>query len=119
MKWDRVLSDVADGVWSMIIEARSWEIEATIMQDLLACNFKLPANVETTPGWAHRGYDIRKLYADKAREVIMAWDIRMAGKLRELFPGHFPRSLRAGPLQADYDGDGDWAIWAEGGRYGH
>lgn len=114
MKWDKVLGEVAGRVYAQIIEARIWEIEAIILLDLMGCDFKLPDSVTKMSGWTHRGYDLRKIYADKALDVIMAWDIRMAGKLRELFPGHFPKSLRAGPLVAACDDDGDWAIWAKG-----
>jgi hypothetical protein len=56
-----------------------------------------------------------KELAGKAYDVIMAWDIRMVGRLRELFPEFFPKSLSKGKLVAEYDEQGDWVIFIDCG----
>jgi hypothetical protein len=52
-----------------------------------------------------------KELAGKAHNVVMAWDVRMVGKLRDLFPGFFPKSLSKGKLVAEYDEAGDWVVF--------
>ena len=49
-------------------------------------------------------------YADKAAEVIMERDVRRAGKLRDLFPDCWPKSLR-GNLFAEIGEGGEWEIY--------
>lgn len=44
------------------------------------------------------------------RKRIMAWDVRCAPTLRDLFPNAFPPALRSGPLVAFMDDAGDWRI---------
>jgi len=48
--------------------------------------------------------------ADKCYEIIINWDVRMIGKLRDIFPVYFPRSLRKGNLICGYNSDGDWEV---------
>lgn len=48
--------------------------------------------------------------AAECRRIVMNWDIRCVGKLRELFPTSFPRSLRSGPLLAEFNDGGDWVV---------
>ena len=48
--------------------------------------------------------------ADKVVTIINNWDVRQVGRLRELFPDSFPKSLSKGQLFADYDEQGNWAI---------
>lgn len=52
-----------------------------------------------------------KELAGKAYDIVMAWDVRMVGKLRELFPEFFPKSLSKGKLIAEYDEQGDWVVF--------
>ena len=51
--------------------------------------------------------------ADLTCKRIMNWDIRCIGKLRELFPEHFPPSLRKGPLRCDFGGDDGWEVYRD------
>lgn len=99
MKWETVKKYVANGLAQTIIECRDWQIMTTILIDKLG---------DSQPAIARTACPV---YAAKAREVIMAWDIRCAERLRELFPGYFPPSLR-GPkrLIAEYDEAGDWVL---------
>ncbi len=100
MKWETVKRQVADGVRQMIIEMRHPDIMTTMLQDMVASGkFTL----------AHQA---GPLYGDEAHRIIMNWDVRAAGRLRDLFGGWFPRSLRKGELvvyMAD-NKDSDWMI---------
>lgn len=44
------------------------------------------------------------------RKRIAAWDVRLVGKLRELFPQAFPRALRTKNLVAYLNDNSDWII---------
>lgn len=99
MKWETVKKTVADQVHWWIIEGRNYENMSSMLLDMISSgNFK-PAH-EAFPE-----------YAAKAREVIMNWDIRCVGRLREVLPQFFPPSLKSGHLIAEYDENGDWVIF--------
>ena len=49
-------------------------------------------------------------YADIAEKFVLKWDIRMVGKLREIIPELFPRSLKTGILVAEMDDNCDWVV---------
>lgn len=53
--------------------------------------------------------------ADQAETIILNWDIRRVGKLRELFPHYFPKSLQNKELICDYDANGNWAVFPKEG----
>jgi hypothetical protein len=107
MKWDLVLKTVAGSCYEMITQARSWEVEANILLDLIACDFQMPAEVKDRAGRGlASGHNLREVYAEKVVERILRWDIRCAEKLREIFPGHFPAGLRSGTLVMEYDEHG-------------
>lgn len=46
----------------------------------------------------------------EVRRIVANWDIRMVGKLRELYPDQFPSNLRQGPLIAEMNDKGDWIV---------
>lgn len=48
--------------------------------------------------------------ADFAYDTVMNWDIRCIGKLRELFPEIFPKTLLKGHLILEYGEDG-WEVF--------
>jgi hypothetical protein len=57
----------------------------------------------------------RQDLANKCYEVVMDWDVRMVGRLREIFPKYFPASLKKGKLvayMADNE-DCDWMVEVE------
>lgn len=95
MKWDTIKKEVADGVASRLAQVRRWEDAAKMLADIA---------VSATPGLSPADY------AEKAREAIMAWDVRAADRLRDLFPQEWPRRMR-GNLCAEPDGKGGWDIW--------
>lgn len=97
MKYEQVKERVARGVYTQVLELRDQNAATYALMDAVA---------ERRP---HRAS--LQVFADKCYEIIMAWDVRCVGKLRELFPGYFPPSLK-GPLEAGYDADGDWAVWS-------
>lgn len=101
MKWETVKSRVAAEVHSAIIQGRSWETMATILVDFVS------GGQPKSPISSRESF---KLYADKAAEVINNWDIRCAGKLRDLFPGAFPKSLSKGQLVGEHDASGEWVL---------
>jgi hypothetical protein len=103
MKWETVKATVAGHLHSSIIEGRSWETDSAILIDLLASNFELKRGKDN--------YSLRKAYADKAFEVVSNWDIRSASKLRDLFPGFFPPSLKK-KLIVEYGESGEWEIFS-------
>ena len=92
---------VAQGVYTGIIEGRDWNTMVTILVDKM-----LGENPQT-----NRRYETFKEYADFAWSIIENWDVRMVGRLRDLFPQHFPHSLRKGQLVCEYDEQGDWAVY--------
>lgn len=55
-------------------------------------------------------YTSQKALADKCHDIVMVWDVRLVGKLRELFPEWFPKALMKGPLVAGYDDKGEWIV---------
>jgi hypothetical protein len=101
MKFETIKKKVAQGVYTNIIEMRDWNTMATILIDKMLSGKPKPI----------RHYETSKEYADFAWTVIDNWDVRMVGKLRELFPQHFPPTLLKGDLICDYDVDGDWAVY--------
>lgn len=103
MKWDKIKKRVADGVYEHITTSRDWETSAVILVDLIAAERPGPGPLSS----------LKRAYAAKAEEVIKAWDVRAVARLRSLFPGDFPPSLREGRLIAGYDEAGDWAVWKE------
>ncbi len=107
MKWENVKQTVGRGVYTVISEARSEEVRAIALVDMLSSNFQVLR--ELSPDRKH-AHEILKAYADKAWDIIQNWDIREAGKLRDLFPDFFPRSLQKGRLQAGYDDKGNWDV---------
>lgn len=104
MKWESVKKHVGREVHSGIQHGRHWETMATILVDFVIAGNR-------PPGLRVSSHESFKAYADKAWDTIQSWDIRAAGRLRDLFPGAFPKSLQRGELEAGYDEAGDWAIW--------
>ncbi len=104
MKWEPIKERIASLVYDAISQSRDWETDSIILVDLLSTDFGLLKNRDS--------YELKVEYAKKAADVINKWDIRMARKLFDLFPDYAPKSLRNKQLFAEYDNDGDWAIFA-------
>lgn len=101
MKYEAIKKQVAQNVYSMLEQGRGGD---TTYAAAVAAMFDAIAE--------RRPFEqSMKALADKCYNIIMNWDIRMVGKLRELFPVFFPASLRTGKLQCDYDGAGDWIVF--------
>lgn len=104
MKWETVKDKVAREVYTAIIEGRDWNTMSIILMDLVGSSFEI-----------HKGktqHEVVKAYADKAWDIIQAWDVRCVSSLRELFPRCFPASLRTGGLvcyMADNE-NSDWMV---------
>jgi hypothetical protein len=103
VKWEVVKNHVGREVHSKIQEGRDWETMATILVDFVIAGTHPPEAIVSSRASF-------KLYADKAWDTIQQWDIRAVGRLRDLFPGEFPKSLAKGDLVAFYDDKGDWAV---------
>ena len=99
MKWETLQKKVATDVSNSVITSHNF---SSITLDLVACNFETHKNKNT--------YQVIKSYADEVYKRIMSWDIRLVGKLRDLFPEYFPRSLRKGNLNLFIDESGDWCV---------
>ena len=97
MKWDTIKKTVASGAYTSIILCANPET-------IVACIFHSFA--EKKPPRE----SIQDL-ADIVYERIMKWDVRMVGKLRELFPYYFPKSLQKGILVAEYNEKCEWEIY--------
>lgn len=50
---------------------------------------------------------------EKAQDIIDHWDIRLAAKLIELFPGIVAKKYRGKPFTCDYDEKGVWCLCFE------
>jgi hypothetical protein len=100
MKWDVLKKKIAADVYTMIVN--NGEYQAFALLDMTLAGFA-----------PKKGVDSRMLilqYADIAEKFVLKWDIRMIGKLRDLFPGLFPKSLKEGTLVPDIDNNGDWVV---------
>ena len=100
MKWETVKSTVAREAFTQV--QTNWAHWANILTDLVASDFA-----------AKRGHPDHTLitdYANAVYERIMNWDIRLVGKLRELFPHQFPKSLSNGELVCEYDENCNWCV---------
>lgn len=104
MKYETLKENVARDVYAAIAHGRaphsnpslSMEACAAVMFDAIA---------------ERRPFDVsRKALAEKCLAIVLAWDVRMVGKLRELFPDSFPRNLKTGVMVCDYDDAGDWIV---------
>ena len=98
MKYETLLNTVAADVHHSIRNS-AWMANDTAVAALFAAAMA-PAPAHAT---------IRHL-ADEANKIVLRWVVRAIGRLRELVPKSFPRSLRSGRLVADYDQNGDWVI---------
>lgn len=80
----------------------------------IKCGLPLSAAAETllsTVGDVKGYYASLEALADKAYAVIMAWDVRCVGRLRTLFPQHFPKALARGALLAKMrESDSEWVV---------
>jgi hypothetical protein len=107
MKWRKVQDHVIAWVRTGIIEGRSIDLMNAMLIDMLATDFE----VRKQAGGQH--WKMIQLYADKAEQIIRDWDIRMVGRLREIFPHALPVTLHKGKLVCGYDEDGDWEVFVE------
>lgn len=101
MKWEIVKNTVAREVFTMI---QNGGCAPLILLDLVASDFEAAKGCHS--------HEISTKYAEQAYDKVMNWDIRCAGKLRELFPEYFPPSLRKGQLVC-YVADNpnsDWGV---------
>jgi hypothetical protein len=96
MKWDKVKSTIAREVYSNIKNTSISTNVANILLDLVVSDFQLCKENKIAPR------KTIQLYADKAYEIIMNWDIRCINRLRDLFPSYFPKSLMKGELIIDF-----------------
>ena len=104
MKYDKIKKQVGQYVYTSTIEGRDWNTMAVILLDKVMTNKPKPA----------MHYESFKEYADFAYDTIQNWDIRMVGKLRELFPSYFPKTLQKGQLICEYTEDGEgWEVFVE------
>ena len=102
MNWEKLKEDVAGQVYSHVLDGGQGQEQ--ILIDLIASDY------EAIRGSGGQAHEIRQRYADKAYEVVTAWDVRGAPRLRDLFPGYWPKSLLSGRLMAEI-GDKGWEIW--------
>lgn len=104
MKWDNLKRDVAGYVYQVINEVRTADSGARILTDLISCDF------DSIRGQVNHTHDIARIYAQKAHDVVMAWDVRLVGKLRDAFPDGFPPGLRNGRLGCELTDKG-WEVF--------
>jgi hypothetical protein len=102
MKWETIKKRVKAGVRYMIYRSESPEILVAMLVDVLVSDFKVPGVSSLR--------ELREVYADEACRMIDKWDIRMVGRLRELFPGSWPPSLQKGDLIGELDDSGEWIL---------
>lgn len=104
MKYEALKARVAGDVYAAVAHNRSPGSNPSLGMDAAAAAL-FDSIAERRPFEASR----REL-AEKCLHVVMAWDVRMVGKLRELFPDSFPPTLRTGSLVAVLDDAGDWIV---------
>lgn len=108
MKWDKVRQGVASELYTRIRDCKMNLDEMLV--DLLGSDFKV---LRDLPSEEKCHFGICQKYADQAYNRIMDWDVRCAGRLRDLFPSYWPKSLGRGKLVAGIGESGDWEVWAE------
>jgi hypothetical protein len=106
MKWEVIKITVARGVFNQCLQCLG-DMPSLMLLDLVASDFAAARG--------RHSHEIATAYAEKAFERVMDWDVRCVGRLREIFPQHFPESLRTGRL-ACYMADNancDWMVEKE------
>ncbi len=106
MKWDNIRLKIAKGMKQEILTSpmRWCELLADslftgTMMDFLQCR----------DGRGIARTSIKEV-TNQTHKMILKWDVRQVGRLRELFPHLFPHSLAHGELIAGMDGKGDWCV---------
>jgi hypothetical protein len=104
MRWERVKKEVASQVYNAVLSCAEPVTYTAILKDLIASDFSIKRGLSSA--------ELVKSYADKAYEVVMAWDVRCVGRLRDLFPDYFPKDLRKSVLAAYMldDGTNSWVV---------
>lgn len=110
MKWETVKDTVARGVFTEIQQCWGPVTLPLMLLDLVTSGFAVIRDIQKRENNTAHGAAIATEYANKAWEVIMKWDLRAVGRLRELFPRYFPPSLRKGELVA-YMADNENCDW--------
>lgn len=103
MKWEAIKAKVARGAYTETLQG-SYRQE-NILVDLV---------MSDAAALVEKGLPLssaRQVYADKAYDVIMDWDVRCVGRLRELFPRNFPPSLLQGVLVCEYGEGAEWEVF--------
>lgn len=105
MKFEKVLTSVHAQILSMLWNSYNtgarypggaWDANLTALFDAMAERRPVTESM--------------KVLAEKVTEIIFRWDVRAVGRLRDLWPSAFPKTLSKGKLVAFYDDDGDWAV---------
>ena len=96
MKYETIKKQVARNVYTQVFQCGAGWNE--ILVDLIHFEKPIPPR-QAIKDCANLAYD-----------RIMNWDIRCIGKLRELFPDYFPKSLLKGDLILEY-GENGWEVF--------
>lgn len=106
-KWDKIKDTVASAVGRELADSFSPRGKEAAIAAVL-CVIDEPARGD----WRTRVEEI----ASAAEARILAWDVRLAGRLRDLFPEFFPPELRSGALAAEMDDSpgADWVVYRKG-----
>ena len=99
MKWDALKKRVASELYTSVMHGA---LTGEILADLAITGFREKRGRD-------RGQTIQA-YANAVYEQVIAWDIRCVGRLRDLFPNSFPRTLRKGVLCGWQDDTGTWNV---------
>ncbi len=105
MKWETLKERVARELYYIIKEGADYQ--ELIQLDLTKSNFEV---LRQLPEQMKHPEAIRKVYADKVWDTIMAWDIRQVYGLRKLFGRFFPKNLRVRELKINY-GETGWEVF--------
>lgn len=110
IKWDTLKENIGAMIYSSIAELRDEKAVCQILADAAMSDYEALKQIRHKEGELNRTFPLIREYAERARKIVMMWDVRCAGQLRDLFPMHFPKHMRTGQLIADYDAKGDWVI---------
>ena len=115
MKWDTLKQRIVQALCHQLdvraaVKGQRNLAAARLLGDLFA-GHTLPAPVRGYMEKKHRlGAAIQEAAKDEICRRVDSWDIRGVGRLRELAPEAFPKSLRTGRLVATLDERGDWCV---------
>lgn len=121
MKWETIKRSVAAELHhrlDLMVITGSGEPHLELVKLIRDLNdgLPIPAKIQKLLDAHHTlGRALIKAAHDEVDRIVPAWDIRSAGRLRQIAPEAFPKGMRSGRMNADLDEKGDWTLHPDKG----